>query len=542
MTAGSLVLLAVILGLVASTWSLLLERKARHRAERAEQQQATLRESAEKALKEADEQRAAAQAAEKVTAKHVRRLAEDNYAQRIDVATVALHRNDLFRARKELDSCDPQLRGWEWSFVNFSTRLLTTVPGADKPLFTPDGRHLIVCGDGPTDRKLMIMDASTGETVSAIPVGRSVRSPAISIDGTRLACAYGNGVIALWDLVTQKQLWSNQIHTANCDGIVFSSDGTKLASAGHDGFLKLLRTADGLVLREWPLPGIRFRNVALSPDGKRITAGVLNTDANSSIQVGAIIWDTQTGAELFRLKGCTSIVETLAFSADGEWLVTGERDGTVQQWNANNGEFVRTITRHGERGHVERIQSVAISPDGRLLSSSAPDGIQVREFKTGRLIHTLPRSPDRTSIPWLTFSPDGSKLTAFNHTSGKPGDMAVFDISERGRTRVLTHGQKAWSVAFSPDGRRVVSGGMGQPARVWDVTTGEMLRALPVIDGRFVGFTPDGLRVLSGGSRGEAALWDVADGKSVRNFNGSQFYLQQRTQLRRNPDRDRRSG
>jgi len=221
-----------------------------------------------------------------------------------------------------------------------------------------------------------------------------------------------------------------------------------------------------------------------------------------------------------RLTATGSVVETIAFSSDDEWLVTGGKDGTVQQWNATNGEFVRMIARHREK-----VQCVTISPDGRLLGSSAVDATQVREFKTGRLIHTLPRSPDRTSIPWITFSPDGSKLAAFNYMAGRPGDIAVFDISERGRTRVLTHGGKVWSVAFSPDGRRVVSGGTGRPARIWDVTTGEMLRALPVNDGRFVGFAPDGLRVLCGGSNGDAALWDVADGTSVRNFKGSQFYL-----------------
>jgi WD40 repeat protein len=197
-------------------------------------------------------------------------------------------------------------------------------------------------------------------------------------------------------------------------------------------------------------------------------------------------------------------------------LVTGGEDHKVQQWDAASGQFARTVALH-ESG----VNAVVFSEDGRLLASAALD-VQVREFETGKLIQTqLRRSSDQASYEWIACSPDGTKLAAYGYSIRGADRVSILDLSSKENVRVLSHGARAWALAFSPDGKRLVSGGTGKPTRIWDRATGEMLRNLPVEDGRFVAFSPDGMRVLAGGAHGAVDLWDVADGTHVRGFRGS---------------------
>jgi WD40 repeat protein/serine/threonine protein kinase len=521
--AGTAIAASLVIGIAASVWQAV-------RATRAERDQSSLRETAEKSLEETEKQRSTAEAAKKVVARQAEELNEELYATRLARAAEALSRRGRTQAQKELAFCDPQFRGWEWDYLHFNQldRVLWNHPGQEAALFTLDGRHVIAIDRHPDGNSFLIRDAASGTLVSTITPGEhTILSPALSPDGRRIAFVEYGGNIVLWDisdLSASKQIWSVPPQWKPRFGMSFSRDGSKLAyagrdelaDAGRDGHLQLLRAADGVVQRDWQVPGLLpLRGPAFSPDGRRLTVARMAPDGSERghpYREGIKVWDTVTGDEVVSLKDITTFVESITFSPDGNWIVTGGEDRCTRQWNASSGELVKTLTTH--EGPVT---SVCFSPDGQLLCSAGLD-IQVREFKTGRLVHRL-QSNLGESGNWLNFSPDGKKLVAM--CSG----TVVFDVSQ-GENRVLNHGeQTCYAVAFSADGRSIVSGGPGHPARIWDSATGKMLRAIPVDEGRCVAFSPDGLRIVSGGNGGALGLWNVADGSLVRRFKGPVGYV-----------------
>jgi WD40 repeat protein len=134
---------------------------------------------------------------------------------------------------------------------------------------------------------------------------------------------------------------------------------------------------------------------------------------------------------------------------------------------------------------------------------------------------------------WVTgaaFSPDGQRLASCDSRAiAKVWDVA----SGRALVTVTNHGDGSWSVAYSPDGRHVLTAGAG--GRLWDAHTGRLVQSYPPPIGadwlesgplqrrsvghggriEVVGFSPDGKRALTGGPDGRVIVWDVASGESL---------------------------
>jgi hypothetical protein len=224
-------------------------------------------------------------------------------------------------------------------------------------------------------------------------------------------------------------------------------------------------------------------SVAFSPDGQRIVTGSWDQTAK--------VWDAATGLELRTLKGPSGYVYSVAFSPDGKRIVTGSSDNTPRVWDAASGNVLLTLV-----GHGGRTMSVAYSPDGKRIVTGSDDGTaKVWDAASGHELLTLEGT--NKWVRSVAFSPDGKRIVtgSLDHTA------KVWDAASGKELAILKgHGADVWSVAFSQNGQRIVTCSGDKTARVWDAASGTNLLTLKGYSGYVysAAFSPDGKWIVVG--------------------------------------------
>jgi WD40 repeat protein len=247
----------------------------------------------------------------------------------------------------------------------------------------------------------------------------------------------------------------------------------------------------------------KVNNVVFSPDG---------TSLASSGDDGTVrLWDAATGRERGDpLRGHTDMVEFVAFSPDGKRLASASDDGTVRLWDAITGQSLGAPL----EGHTGTVWGVAFSPDGKRLASAGADGtVRLWDADTGGQTGA-PLTGDGYSVLGVTFSPDGKRLAS----AGLDKTVRLWDAASGAPLRVFEgHTEGVMRAVFSPDGQRLASASWDKTARVWDVNTGLSV-GRPMSHGGSVyevAFSPDGQRLASASSDNTVRLWDARTGDSL---------------------------
>jgi WD40 repeat protein len=237
--------------------------------------------------------------------------------------------------------------------------------------------------------------------------------------------------------------------------------------------------------------------LAFRPDGKRL-AGADGVEVR--------VWDAQIDHKTFALQRAgTSDVARIAFSPDGKRLAigrmaSGNRPGEVKLWDARTGQVLLTIKGAGGLP--------VFSPDGKHLATGIPGQPGGRggfPGQPGGPVVTNVWDPQAGQKPFslkgasrgVAFSPDGKRLVSV----GKVGDAQIGQ-----ELFIFQHGGR--SGAFIPDGRGLASAG-GQEFELWDTQTGEELLSFKGA-GDSLAFSPDGHRLAGVGSGGTVEIWDAA--------------------------------
>jgi WD40 repeat protein/serine/threonine protein kinase len=193
--------------------------------------------------------------------------------------------------------------------------------------FSPDGQHVAAAGYAYMVR---VWDATTGKEVRALSDDDWVIwGVTFSPNGRHLASCSADSTVRIWDWSTGEHLQILEPrHAARVANVAFSRDGNLLASASWDRTVKVWDTATWKLLHDLPdSSGAAAHCVAFGPDNRLAWGG---TDGNVKV------WDGP-GTEIQVLRGHTSWVQAVAFSADGQWIASASLDGTVKIWQAPPG-------------------------------------------------------------------------------------------------------------------------------------------------------------------------------------------------------------
>ncbi len=387
--------------------------------------------------------------------------------------------------------------------------------GETKPFggvaFSPNGRLAYVVGPFGGVR---VYDVATGR--EPVRLGNEPSDPALSIsagppgaEGKARLLAGGATKLRLWDDVTTNKSLAFEGNPGGTVAVALYGDRRHAATGGADGSVRIsdLATEESITLA-----GHRgaIASLALSRD-ERVLA---TSGADGQIKT----WNATTGELLGTIErppshGGPSLDPTraagpLAFAPDGD-LVVAAWDQRLRRYDSKGRLLVGAATPAGQ------VLGLAVDPRGRFVVTGARDGsVLVRDARTGSLVRELAA---RAGEVWcVEFSPDGSRLAA----AGWSGDVVVWDVPGWDESARFTNGAMTFGVALDQGGRRAVTTGWFEGARVVELATGDRRATLPGYARwlRRAAFTPDGKRVVAGVDHDACALWDVETQRVLRTF------------------------
>jgi WD40 repeat protein len=376
-------------------------------------------------------------------------------------------------------------------------------------VFSPDDRWVLT---GSNDGSARIWDATSGGELASLRNGNDGVDARWTPDGRRVVTVALRGPVTVWDIKTATV---EKVFSLPAGFAYDLSSRGELAAADSDGNVRLLDLARGEVRLQWKAHEESVNHLAFNAAGDRIVTAAYG---------GAALWDSRSGALLqtFRRGHSSGRTDGVAFSPDGRRIVTTSvEDSTAVVWDVATGR--PSLRLQGHRRPC--LTAASFSPDGSMIvtagGSEGDNTARVWDAATGREIAEL--RGYRHEVVDARFDPQGRRIMTkslgigMNTEGTLLGDIRIWDLEPLGDGAILRGTAKAKWAAFTPDGRSVAATFIDGTARIWDASTGRLLRVLSGHRGEItaVDLSPDGRFLLTGGLDGTARLWETATGRPL---------------------------
>jgi WD40 repeat protein/tRNA A-37 threonylcarbamoyl transferase component Bud32 len=423
---------------------------------------------------------------------------------------------------------------------------------------SPDGRWIAAALEG---NELQILPAEAdGASRFARdihrpgPIGAGAVAVAFSPDSSRVATCGRDGSVGIWSVPDARLIVRLQAHPDLVVAADFSGDGSRIVTGGRDSAIRVWSLPDGALVSEQTgrhsllryavvLPGGRefvttaddnairlwnlqpepdqtvFTNiparvvaVGLIPDGRHYgwaradgTGGFAEIATGKTFMTGGSDNGAQvTGAAAASPDGRVLMARLLA---DGRVQLANIEKGPLTEWRIPNWSFAG----QGQGGQVQ----LDISRDLRHLAVADPvQGIGVFEAQTGRALGRF-QSPGFLAI---ALAPKQLRVAH----SGRVGGPRIRDLATGVDLEMKAEAGFRQNIAFSPDGRHLLTAGLDGVVHVFDSGTGALVhrltsRATGLI---YVSASHDGSRVAAGSVDGVVSLWDMQTGRAIGTLSG----------------------
>jgi len=209
----------------------------------------------------------------------------------------------------------------------------------------------------------------------------------------------------LWDLSTGTELFTMTGHTDKIQDLAINQDFTRLATASHDGSLKIWDLHNSQMLLDLPATDWMVRAVDFSPDGEQVASVIWGYDESFAIKV----WDVNSG-DLLHHQSIDEALE-LDYSPDGDYLALSQFKGTTVIFDITKEVWREALLLSG---HSNAVANVYFSDDGKRLTTGSSDGTaRIWSVETGEELVKLTAHKD--AVAEVKFSPDGKKLVTLSY-------------------------------------------------------------------------------------------------------------------------------
>jgi WD40 repeat protein len=409
-----------------------------------------------------------------------------------------------------------------------------------------------------------IWDPETGECLGVRPGSEGATAIAFSPTDDTLAIAGADGSVRL---VSPRGEWPPVVlreRGTRIKCMAYAHNGRLLAlgtgdAAGNNGIVELYDAARGIHLRTMPplrhlveaiafAPGdttiatgsgvhegkVHFFNVdtgALDRTLTRHSAGIhaLAISANGLVVTGSCdlrlgVCDFQTFAEVYSGMDHRDVVQSVAVSRDGRFIVSGGADHAVIVWRVDRlpaGPTPRASVTPTRNIHQGKIHAIRFSHDASLIVTASLDKTARVFTSEGIPTGTVFAMGDHVTV--ACFSPDGTRVAV-----GGKATLKIFDLATGAELHSLT-GHEDWilDLDWTPDSAYLVSGSQDARAMIWDTRTGAWVRTLHAhtVRVRAVAISPDGATAATSGDDAKIHLWDLKTGQLLRSLHGSEVRI-----------------